>query len=157
MLSGESLNKIDIELNKYPKDRRRSAVISALRIAQQEHGWLSFELIEYVANYIGISPVSAYEVASFYNMYNLKPTGKYKLTICTNLPCALRGSVNTAEYLKRKFDIDFGDTTSDGKFTLVEGECMGSCGEAPVVLINNHKMCGFMTPEAIEKKLSELS
>ena len=157
MLSKKSLNKIDKELSKYPSDQKKSAIMSSLRIAQQEHGWLSIELIEYVANYIGIAPVEAYEVASFYNMYDLKPVGKYKLTICTNLPCALKGAVDTALYLKSKFNIDFGETTSDGKFTLIEGECMGSCGEAPVILINNHKMCSFMTTDAIEKKLSELS
>jgi NADH-quinone oxidoreductase subunit E len=100
--------------------------------------------------------VQALEVATFYGMYNIKPVGKYKLTICTNLPCALSGGVNSAEYLKKKLEINFGETTPDGKFTLMEGECMGSCGEAPVILLNNHKMCSFMTPEAIDKKLMEL-
>lgn len=156
MLSAESLKKIDHELTKYPADQRRSAIMSALRIAQTEKGWLSSELIEYVAQYIGIAPAAALEVATFYNMYDLKPVGKYKLTVCTNLPCALGGSVNTAEYLKKKLGINFGETTSDGKFTLMEGECMGACGDAPVMLINNHTMCGSMTIEAIEQKLAEL-
>ncbi|MBO7080727.1 MAG: NADH-quinone oxidoreductase subunit NuoE [Neisseriaceae bacterium] len=156
MLSAESLKKIDQELTKYPADQRRSAIMSALRIAQTEKGWLSSELIEYVAQYIGIAPAAALEVATFYNMYDLKPVGKYKLTVCTNLPCALGGGVNTAEYLKKKLGINFGETTSDGKFTLMEGECMGACGDAPVMLINNHTMCGSMTIEAIEQKLAEL-
>lgn len=156
MLKKESLEKIDKELVKYPLNQKRSAVMAALRIAQVEHGWLSNELIKYVADYLDIPPVQALEVATFYGMYNIKPVGKYKLTICTNLPCALSGGVNSAEYLKKKLEINFGETTPDGKFTLMEGECMGSCGEAPVILLNNHKMCSFMTPEAIDKKLMEL-
>ncbi len=156
MLSTQSLKEIDIELAKYPADQRRSAVMGALRIAQTELGWLKPETIEFVAQYIGIAPIAAYEVATFYNMYDLKPVGKYKLTVCTNLPCALRGGVHAGEYLKQKLGIGYGETTADGKYTLVEGECMGACGDAPVMLVNNHKMCSFMTEEAIEKKLAEL-
>lgn len=157
MLSTESLTKIDAELAKYPADQRRSAIMSALRIAQQEKGFLSAETIEYVAKYVGIAPVAAYEVATFYNMYDLKPAGKYKLTVCTNLPCALRGGVDTAEYLKKKLGISWGETTADGRFTLMEGECMGACGDAPVLLLNNHKMCSFMTTDVIDQKLAELN
>lgn len=156
MLSEKSLKQIDVELAKYPADQRRSAIMSALRIAQTEKGYLAPEVIEFVANYVGISPIAAYEVATFYNMYDLKPVGKYKLTVCTNLPCALRGGVDTGEYLKQKLGINYGETTPDGKFTLVEGECMGACGDAPVMLLNNHKMCSFMTIDAIDQKLAEL-
>ncbi len=156
MLSAESKKLFDVELAKYPADQRRSAIMGALRIAQDELGFLSVQTIEEVAAYIGIPPVQAYEVATFYNMYDLQPMGQYKITICTNLPCALRGGVNSAEYLKEKLGIDFNETTPDGKFTLVEGECMGACGDAPVLLVNNHKMCSFMTPEAIDQKLAEL-
>ncbi len=156
MLSAESLQQIDIELAKYPTDQRRSAVMGALRIAQVEKGWLSTDTIAFVADYIGIPAAQAYEVATFYNMYNLEPVGKYKLTVCTNLPCALRGGVDAADYLKQKLGINFGETTADGKFTLLEGECMGACGDAPVMLVNNHSMCSFMTEDAIEKKLAEL-
>jgi NADH-quinone oxidoreductase subunit E len=156
MLSAESLAKIDREVAKYPTDQARSAIMSALRIAQQEKGWLATEVIEFVANYIGIAPVAAYEVATFYNMYDLKPVGKYKLTVCTNLPCALSGGYDAAEYLKQKLGIGFGETSVDGKYTLVEGECMGACGDAPVLLVNNHSMCSFMSKEAIDKKLAEL-
>jgi NADH-quinone oxidoreductase subunit E len=156
MLSAESLAKIDIEVAKYPADQKRSAVMGALRVAQQEKGWLASETIEFVAEYLGIPPVAAYEVATFYNMYDLRPVGKYKLTVCTNLPCALQGGVTTAEYLKEKLGIGFGETTPDGRFTLQEGECMGACGDAPVMLLNNHSMCCHMTPEAIDKKLAEL-
>jgi len=156
MLSQQSLQKIDVELTKYPVEQSRSAVMAALRIAQVEQGWLSTELIHYVADYIKIPPVQALEVATFYGMYNLKPVGKYKLTVCTNLPCALSGGVAAADYLKQKLGINFGETTPDGKYTLCEGECMGACGEAPVVLVNNHKMCSYMTPSAIDEKLAEL-
>jgi NADH-quinone oxidoreductase subunit E len=156
MLSQESLAKIDREVAKYPADQKRSAVMGALRIAQTEKRWLSIELIEFVAHYLGMPPVAVFEVASFYNMYDLKPVGQYKLTVCTNLPCALSGAVSTAEYLKQKLGIGFGETTADGKYTLVEGECMGACGSAPVMLINNHKMCSHMTPAEIDQKLEEL-
>lgn len=164
MLSAQSLAKIDREVAKYPADQKRSAVMGALRIAlteRREQGntpeerCLNAEVIEFVANYLGIAPVAAYEVATFYNMYDMKPVGKYKLTVCTNLPCALRGGVNAAEYLSHKLGVGIGETTADGKFTLLEGECMGACGDAPVLLVNNHSMCSFMTPEAIDKKLAE--
>ena len=157
MLSAESLKLIDVELAKYPADQRRSAIMGALRIAQEEKRWLSPEIIEFVANYVGIAPAAAYEVATLYNMYDLAPVGKYKLTVCTNLPCALRGGVSAGEYLQKKLGIGYGETTPDGLYTLVEGECMGACGDAPVMLVNNHKMCSFMTEEAIEKKLAELN
>ena len=156
MLSAESLKQIDIELAKYPADQRRSAVMAALRIAQVEQGYLKPEAIEFVADYIGMAPVAAYEVATFYNMYDLAPVGKHKLTVCTNLPCALRGGVDAADYLKRKLGIGFGETTADGKFTLMEGECMGACGDAPVMIVNNRRMCNCMQPGEIDKLLAEL-
>jgi NADH-quinone oxidoreductase subunit E len=101
--------------------------------------------------------VAAYEVATFYNMYNTKPVGQYKITVCTNLPCALQGGVDAADYLRSCLGIDFGQTSADGKFTLVEGECMGACGDAPVLLVNNHNMCRKMSKEAIDKKLAEFN
>lgn len=156
MLSQQALRQIDVELAKYPADKRRSATMSALRIAQTELGWLSTDTIEFVAGYLQIPATQVMEVATFYSMYNLKPVGKYKLTVCTNLPCALRGGVNTLEYLEHKLGIKCGETTADGKYTIQEGECMGACGDAPVMLVNNHKMCSFMDKEAIDKKLAEL-
>ena len=156
MLTQESLQKIDREITKYPPERRQSVAVAALAIAQDEKGWLSNETIEFVANYLGMAPMAAYEVASFYSMYNLKPVGKYKLTVCTNLPCMLSGGVDAAEYLKKKLGIDFNETTPDGKFTLKEGECMGACGDAPVMLVSNRRMCSCMQPEQIDKLLEEL-
>ncbi len=155
MLSAESLKRIDHEVAKYPAGQQQSAVMAALRIAQEEKGWLSNETIEFVAGYLEMPPMAAFEVASFYNMYDLQPVGKYKLTVCTNLPCALSGGVHAADYLKQKLGIDFNETTPDGKFTLKEGECMGACGDAPVMLVNNIRMKSFMTPEEIDKLLAE--
>jgi NADH-quinone oxidoreductase subunit E len=155
MLSSESLKRIDTEVAKYPADQKQSAVMAALRIAQEEKGWLANETIEFVAGYLDMAPMAAFEVASFYNMYDLHPVGRYKLTVCTNLPCALSGGVHAADYLKAKLGIDFNETTPDGKFTLKEGECMGACGDAPVMLVNNIRMKSFMTPEEIDRLLEE--
>ncbi len=156
MLSPESLQQIDREIEKYPSDQRQSAVMAALRIAQVEKGWLATETMEYIAAYLNMPPIAVFEVASFYNMYNLKPVGRHKITVCTNLPCALSGGVHVGEYLKRKLGVEFGQTTSDGKFTLIEGECMGACGDAPVLLHNNHHMCSWMTEEKIDELLAKL-
>lgn len=157
MLSAESLKKIDREIAKYPADQKQSAVMSALAIAQDEKGWLANETMNFVAEYLGMPPIAVYEVASFYNMYNLQPVGKYKITVCTNLPCALSGSNETAAYLKKKLGIDFNQTTPDGQFTLKEGECFGACGDAPVLLLNNRKMCSFMSNEKIDQLLEDLN
>jgi NADH-quinone oxidoreductase subunit E len=155
MLSQESLTRIDREVAKYPAGLQQSAVMAALRIAQEEKGWLADDTIGFVASYLGMAPIAVYEVASFYNMYDLHPVGKYKLTVCTNLPCALSGGVHAAEYLQQKLGIGLNGTTPDGKFTLREGECMGACGDAPVMLVNNVRMRCFMTPEEIDKLLAE--
>jgi len=157
MLSPEALKKIDREIGKYPAGQKQSAVMAALAIAQDEHGWLPDELMDEVAHYLGMPPIAVYEVATFYNMYNLKPAGRHKVTVCTNLPCALTGGVDAAEYLKSKLGVDFAETTADGKFTLREGECMGACGDAPVLLVNNKRMCSFMSREKLDRLIEELS
>lgn len=156
MLSPESLKKIDFEIAKYPADQKQSAVMSALAIAQDEKGWLANEIMDFIANYLGMPSIAVYEVATFYNMYNLEPVGQNKITVCTNLPCALSGGSDAANYLKQKLGIDFNQTTTDGKFTLREGECMGACGDAPVLLVNNKRMCSFMSKEKIDIMLEEL-
>lgn len=157
LLSESARSRIDREITKYPLVHKRSAVIAALAIAQDEHGWLSAEVMDDVARHLGIAPVAVYEVASFYAMFELKPTGRFKLTICTNLPCALSGAAAAAEHLKQKLGIGFGETTGDGKFTLKEGECFGACGDAPVLLVNNKKMESFMNPPELDRLLDELS
>jgi len=156
MLSADSRKRIDREVAKYPPDQRQSAVMSALAIAQDEHGWLSTATMDAVAEVLGMPPVAVYEVASFYTMYNLAPTGRFKLTICTNLPCALQGANDAAEHLKRRLEVDFNETSADGAFTLKEGECMGACGDAPVVLVNNKRMCVKMVPAALDELVGEL-
>ncbi|MEK6662776.1 MAG: NADH-quinone oxidoreductase subunit NuoE [Pseudomonadota bacterium] len=155
-LSVESLAKIDREIAKYPADQKQSAVMSALRIAQQEKGWLASDTIQFVADYLGMPHIAAYEVATFYNMYDTQQRGKHKLVICTNLPCRVTWQLDVGEYLKQKLEINYGETTEDGKFTLIEGECMGACGDAPVMIVNNHRMCSFMTPEKVDQLLAEL-
>ena len=156
MFSAETRQKFDREVAKYPANQKQSAVMACLALAQEEKGWLPPEAIEAVAAYLGMPQMAAYEVASFYNMYDLKPVGKYKITVCTNLPCALSGGVHAADYVKQKLGIDFNETTADGKFTLKEGECMGACGDAPVLLVNNHQMCSWMTTEKIDLMLADL-
>ena len=149
LLSQSSLDAIDKEITKYPKGQQQSAVMSALRIAQEEKGWLSTETIEYVADYLNIPAVRALEVATFYNMYDLKPVGKYKICLCTNLPCALRGAMKTKEALEETLGISFGETSADGAFTLREGECFGSCDGAPVMIVNNKKMYSLIDAEGV--------
>ena len=156
MLSADALKRIDRELTKYPPDQRQSAVMSALAIAQHEKGHLSPEVMAFVAQYLGMPPIAVEEVASFYTMYDTAPVGKYKLVICTNLPCALRGANEAADHLKRRLGIGFNETSAGGRFTLKEGECFGACGDAPVVLVNNKRMASFMTPDAIDQFLKEL-
>ena len=155
MLTQASLDAIAREVAKYPAGQKQSAVMSALRIAQDQHGWLSNELMEEVAHVLNMPPVWVYEVATFYNMYNLKPLGKHKVVICTNLPCALSGAEHAAEHLKAKLGCGFGETSASG-ITLKEGECMGACGDAPVVIVDNKRMCSFMSDEKLDKLLEEL-
>ena len=155
MLSPGALKKIDQAIAKYPLEQKQSAVMAALTVAQDEKGYLSPQVMDFVAGYLGMAPIAVYEVASFYAMYDLKPVGKHKLCICTNLPCALSGAEDAARHLKKKLGIDWNETTADGRFTLKEGECFGACGDAPVVLLNNKKMLSFMTPEKIDRWLAE--
>jgi NADH-quinone oxidoreductase subunit E len=158
LLNAESLGRIERELGKYPPEQKQSAVISALAIAQEQHGWLPNELMEEVAQVLGMPPVWVYEVATFYNMYNLKPLGKHKLVMCTNLPCALSGAVEAAEHLKRRCGLEaFNQTSSDGRFTVKEGECLGACGDAPVMIVDDKRMCSRMTPDRLDALLEELA
>ena len=157
MLSTEALKEINRALGKYPADQKQSAEMAALAIAQREHRWLSPEIIQFVADYLEMPAIAVQEVATFYTMYETTPVGQHKITLCTNLPCQLRDADATADYLKQKLGIDFNETTADGKFTLKEGECFGACGDAPVVLVNNQRMCSFMSHEKIDQLLAELS
>jgi NADH-quinone oxidoreductase subunit E len=155
-LSSESIRRIEREVAKYPPDQKQSAVMSALAIAQDEKGWLDTETMDFVAHYLGMPPIAVYEVATFYEMYNTEPTGRFKLTLCTNLPCALQGATEAAKHLQETLGVHFGESTPDGMFTLKEGECMGACGDAPVVLVNNKRMCSWMRPDKLDGLLAEL-
>ncbi|MBC7685698.1 MAG: NADH-quinone oxidoreductase subunit NuoE [Bdellovibrionales bacterium] len=156
LLSEQSYKKIDREVAKFPPDHKESAVMAALAIAQDEKGWLPPEVMQDVADYLGMPAIAVQEVATFYNMYNVKPVGKYKISVCTNLPCQLSGGEKAAQYLKEKLGIGFRETSADDQFTLVEGECMGACGDAPVMLVNNKRMCSFMSHEKIDALVEEL-
>ncbi len=156
MLSAQSKQQIDREIAKYPADQKQSAVMSALRIAQEEHGWLSQPVMNSVAEYLGMPAIAVYEVATFYEMYNLKPMGRHKITLCTNLPCALSGATRVCERLKAQLGIGFNEVTADGEFSLKEGQCFGACGDAPVLLVNNHHMHSFMDEEKVDALLKEL-
>lgn len=157
LLSAESLQRIEREVAKYPPGRKQSAVMSALRIAQEQHGFLPDALMEEVAAVLGMPPVWVYEVATFYGMYDLKRPGRHKMVICTNLPCALSGANAAADHLKKRLGIaDFNQTSADGKVTLREGECLGACGDAPVLILDNRRMCGFMSNDKLDKLLEEL-
>jgi NADH-quinone oxidoreductase subunit E len=131
--------------------------MAALIVAQDEKGWLSTAVMDFVAQYLGMAPVAVHEVASFYTMYNREPAGTHKLTVCTCLPCGLQGALAAADHLKTRLGIDFNETTPDGWFTLKEGECMGACAMAPVVLVNNKRMCDYMTDEKLDALVDELS
>ena len=157
ILSAESLRRIDREVAKYPAEQKQSAVMAALVIAQDEKGWLATETMDCVAQYLGMPPVAVYEVATFYNMYDLKQGGRFKLTICTCLPCGLQGSLAAADHLKSRLGIGFNETTADGRFTLKEGECMGACAMAPVVLVNNKRMCDRLSPDRLDALIDELA
>ena len=156
LLSDSAYALIDREVAKYPADQKQSAVMAALAIAQDEQGWVSPEVIEDVARYLGMPAIAVYEVATFYNMYDTSQPGQFKLAICTCLPCALRDGAKAGEYIKEKLGIDFNETTADGLFTLKESECLGACGDAPVLLVNNKRMCSFMSAEKIDVLIDEL-
>ena len=156
LLTEQAYQKIDRELAKFPPDQKQSAVMAALAIAQQEQGWLSPELMREVADYLEMPAIAVQEVASFYSMYSTRPVGRHKITVCTNLPCGLSGGNRAAQHLQQKLGIGFGETSEDGLFSLVEGECMGACGDAPVMIVNNTRMCSCMSNERIDELLEDL-
>lgn len=156
MLSAHIQDQINRELGKYPADQKQSAVMSALRFVQDEKGWISSDDMTDIAVYLGMPHMAVYEVATFYHMYNLKPMGRHTLTVCTNLSCTLCGALDTVKYIEDKLGIGIGEVTADGKFGLREGECMGACIDAPLLTINNKKLCGRMSPAKIDAMLAEL-
>ena len=156
MLSEPTRQRIDQEVAKYPAEQKQSAVIAALSIVQQEQGWVSPEAERAVAEYLGMPPIAVHEVVTFYNMFNTRPVGRFKLNVCTNLPCALSGGNTAAQYLSDKLGVALGETTADGVFTLQESECLGACGDAPAMLVNDRRLCSFMRPERLDAPVGEL-
>ena len=152
-LSDEVKEKIEAEAKKYPS--RRAAVKSALRYAQQEHGWVSEGVVNSVATLLSLQPIQVYEVATFYDMFYTKPVGRHRIRVCTTVSCMLRGSKEVLNQLKDKLGVDVGETTADGNVALFEAECLGACGGAPM-LICNDRYVENLTPEGVDQLLAEL-
>ncbi|MDD5334407.1 MAG: NADH-quinone oxidoreductase subunit NuoE [Rhodoferax sp.] len=156
MISEESRARFAQEVAKYPADQKQSAVMACLAIVQQELGYVSAESEKLVADFLGMAPIAVHEVTSFYNMYNQQPVGKYKLNVCTNLPCQLRDGGRALKHLEQKLDIGLGETTPDGLFTLQQCECLGACADSPVLLVNDRTMCSFMTDDKLDQLVDGL-
>ena len=156
MISEESKVRFAKEVAKYPPDQKQSAVMACLAIVQQEAGFVSTESEELVAGYLGMAPMAVHEVTTFYNMYNQQPVGKYKLNVCTNLPCQLRDGGRALEHLENKLGVSMGETTPDGMFTLQQCECLGACADSPVLLVNDRTMCSFMTNDKLDQLVDGL-
>lgn len=155
-LSAKTRADMERNIAKYPVDQKQSAVMACLIAAQTEVGWVSPEVVAEVASVLGMTTIAVEEVATFYNMYDTKPIGKFKIVVCTNLPCQLTHGERAANHLKQQLGIGFNETTPCGTFTLKEGECMGACGDSPVMLVNNKTMCSFMSNEKIDALLTDL-
>lgn len=156
MISDSTKARFAKEVSKYPADQAQSAVMACLAIVQQELGYISSETEREVAEYLGMAPIAVHEVTAFYNMYNQRPVGKYKLNVCTNLPCQLREGTKALHYLERKLGIAMGETTADGLFTLQQSECLGACADSPVMLVNDRHMCSYMSEEKLDQLVDGL-
>ncbi len=148
--------RFDKEVAKFPSNQKQSAVMACLAIVQQEFGHISSSSEKEVADYLGMAPIAVREVTSFYNMYNQHPVGKFKLNVCTNLPCQLRDGGKALVYLEKRLGIKMGQTTQDGLFTLQQSECQGACADAPVLLVNDRTMCSLMTNEKLDDLIDGL-
>jgi NADH-quinone oxidoreductase subunit E len=154
--SQATLARFATEVAKYPADQKQSAVMACLAIVQQEAGYVSTDSEKLVADYLGMEPIAVHEVTTFYNMYNQHACGKYKLNVCTNLPCQLRDGGRALKHLEQKLEISLGGTTADGMFTLQQSECLGACADSPVLLVNDCTMCSFMTNEKLDELVDGL-
>ena len=156
MISEKSRTLFDREVAKYPADQKQSAVMACLTIIQTEYGFVSAESEKLVADYLGMAPIAVHEVTTFYNMYNQKPVGKYKLNVCTNLPCQLRDGAHALKHLEHRLGISMGETSADGLFTLQQSECLGACADSPVMLVNDLTMCSFMSNDKLDQLIAGL-
>ena len=149
-------DRFERETAKYPPDQRQSAVMACLAIVQQQQGWVSPASEEAVAEFLGMPPIAVHEVTTFYNMYNQRPLGRFKLNVCTNLPCQLRDGQAALDHVCSRLGIDEGETTADGVFTVQKSECLGACADAPVLLVNDRQMCSFMSRERLDALIDTL-
>jgi NADH-quinone oxidoreductase subunit E len=156
MISDQARARFAKEVAKYPHEMRQSAVMALLAIVQQEQGFVSKEAELEVADYLGMAPIAVHEVTTFYNMYNQRPVGRFKLNVCTNLPCQLRDGQKALQYLEQKLGISMGETTPDGMFTLQQSECLGACADSPVMLVNDRTMCSFMSNDKLDQLVDGL-
>jgi len=156
MISEAAKARFAKEVAKYPADQKQSCVMACLAIVQQELGYVSAENEQEVADYLGMAPIAVHEVTTFYNMYNLRPVGTFKLNVCTNLPCQLRDGAKALQHLEKKLGITMGQTTEDGMFTLQQSECLGACADSPVMLVNDRTMCSFMSTERLDRLIAGL-
>ncbi len=156
MISDSTKERFAREVAKYPKEQAQSAVMACLSIVQQEQGFVSAESEREIADYLGMAPIAVHEVTTFYNMYNQRPLGKYKLNVCTNLPCQLRDGKKALHHLEHKLGVHMGETTADGLFTLQQSECLGACADSPVMLVNDRTMCSFMSNEKLDQLIDGL-
>jgi len=157
-LSAHVREEIDRWVAKFPPDRKRSAVISALHAVQHEnYGFLTTDLMDAVAAYLGLAPIQVYEVATFYSMFETKPVGRHHISVCTNISCMLRGSQEVVDHVERKLGIKTGESTPDGRIYLKrEEECLAACTGAPMMMVD-HVFHENLTPETIDKILDELT
>ncbi len=156
MISDSIRTRFDREVAKYPAEQRQSAVMACLSIVQQEQGFVSIESEHDIAEYLGMPQIAVHEVTTFYNMYNQQPVGRFKLNVCTNLPCQLRDGQKALHHLEHKLGIAMGETTADGLFTLQQSECLGACADSPVMLVNDRTMCSFMSNEKLDQLVDGL-
>ena len=156
MISVATQERFAREVAKYPPAHKQSAVMACLAIVQQEQGYVSTDSEAFIADYLGMPAIAVHEVTTFYNMYNQQPVGKYKLAVCTNLPCLLRDGGKALEHLERKLGISMGQTTPDGLFTLQQCECLGACADAPAMLVNDRNMCSFMSNDKLDQLVDSL-
>ncbi|WIT11188.1 NAD(P)H-dependent oxidoreductase subunit E [Paucibacter sediminis] len=156
VISEATRARFDREVAKYPAEQKQSAVMACLSIVQQEQGYVSRESEDAIAAYLGMPAIAVYEVTTFYNMYNQRQLGKFKLNVCTNLPCLLRNGQQALDHLCQKLGVEEGGTTADGLFTVQKCECLGACADAPVMLVNDRQMCSFMSHERLDELVDVL-
>jgi NADH-quinone oxidoreductase subunit E len=156
-LADATLERFAREVAKYPPDQAQSAVMACLAIVQQEFGFVSQESELAVADYLGMPPIAVHEVTTFYNMYNQQPMGRFKLNVCTNLPCQLRDGEKALAHLCSRLHVEEGGTTADGLFTVQKSECLGACADAPVMLVNDRQMVSFMSNDRLDALIDTLA